>query len=270
MTTATAGPAVRPPATLRDPSASRGRVRGVVALLGPAFVAAVAYVDPGNFATNIGAGSAYGYRLIWVIVVANGAAMLIQTLSAKVGVATGRDLASVCRTEFPRPVVLVLWAQAELVAMATDLAEVMAGLLRRQLPLLLRRAITIAPALLVLGLGADPTRTLVLSQVLLSLGIPFALVPLVLVTRRRALMGELVNRRCTTGAAALVAVGIVAINGWLSRPSAEPGGDRAACRGRRCRRPPIRCRTHVRPTVRRHSARARRRPWADPVRHRCC
>src|SRR5919197_7390 len=101
----------------------RGRIRGVVALLGPAFVAAVAYIDPGNFATNFSAGARYGYMLLWVIVLANLMAMLVQYLSAKTGVATGRDLPELCRAHFARPVSAGLWVQAELVAMATDLAE---------------------------------------------------------------------------------------------------------------------------------------------------
>ena len=83
---------------------SRGRLRGVLALLGPAFVASVAYVDPGNFATNFAAGARFGYALAWVIVVANLMAMLVQYLSAKVGVATGRDLPELCRAHLPRPV----------------------------------------------------------------------------------------------------------------------------------------------------------------------
>ena len=96
-------------------------------LLGPAFVAAIAYVDPGNFATNFAAGSGYGYLLLWVIVAANVMAMLIQSLSAKLGLATGRNLPEVCRDTFPRPVSVGLWAQAEIVAIATDLAEVIGG-----------------------------------------------------------------------------------------------------------------------------------------------
>src|SRR3569833_1061596 len=102
---------------------ARGRLRGSVALLGPAFVAAVAYVDPGNFATNFTAGSRFGYTLVWVIVVANLSAMLVQYLSAKAGVATGQDLPELCREHLPRPVSWGLWVQAELIAMATDLAE---------------------------------------------------------------------------------------------------------------------------------------------------
>src|ERR1700757_1023022 len=91
--------------------------------LGPAFVACVAYIDPGNFATNIAGGSKFGYTLVWVIVASNLMAMLIQTLSAKLGIATGRNLAEVCRERFPRRVVIGLWLQAEAIAMATDLAE---------------------------------------------------------------------------------------------------------------------------------------------------
>jgi manganese transport protein len=102
---------------------SRARLPGALALLGPAFVAAVAYIDPGNFATNITAGAGYGYSLAWVVVAANLMAMLVQYLSAKVGVATGKDLAELCRAHLPRPVTYGLWVQAELVAMATDMAE---------------------------------------------------------------------------------------------------------------------------------------------------
>ena len=396
---------------------SRGRVRGSLPLLGPAFVAAIAYVDPGNFATNFSAGASYGYLLVWVIVVANLMAMLIQSLSGKLGLATGRNLPELCRAHLPRPVTYALWGQAELVSMATDLAEivggaialnlllgvpllvgglvtagvafallalqrrghrpfelviggllcvillgfvftlvrsgadvprlaagfvpsfegsdslllatgilgatvmphviylhsaltqdripaenddevrqllrhqrldvvlamgmaglvnlamlvlaarlfsgqeqavdtlegahaalgeragplvafafalallasgfassgvgtyagqvVMQGFLERRIPLLVRRAVTMSPALVVLGLGVDPTRALVLSQVVLSFGIPFALVPLVLLTRRADVMGRLVNRTSTTVLAAAVATVVVALNAFL-------------------------------------------------------
>jgi len=390
----------------------QARVSGPWPLLGPAFVTAIAYVDPGNFATNISAGSTYGYLLVWVILVSNVMAMLIQYLSAKAGIATGQSLPEMCREHWPRPVVRGLWVQAEGVAIATDLAEVvggalalkllfdlpllvggtitavvafallglhgrnqrpfeaaitglllvilvgflydlvrgglqplalaagvvpqfdgadsivlaagmlgatvmphaiylhgsltshryvadteeerrsllssqrtdvvvamtvaglmnltllviaasslsgqgietieeahaglgvalgstaallfalsllasgfaassvgtlsgqiiMEGFLRRRIPLTLRRLITLAPALGVLAIGVDPTRALVLSQVVLSFGIPFALVPLVLFTRRSDVMGSLVNRRLTTVAATVVAAVIIALN----------------------------------------------------------
>ncbi len=98
-------------------------MRSTAALLGPAFIASIAYVDPGNFATNIAGGAQYGYLLLWVILAANLMAMLIQNLTAKIGIATGRNLAEICREEYPTPVRWGLWIQAELVAMATDLAE---------------------------------------------------------------------------------------------------------------------------------------------------
>jgi manganese transport protein len=104
-----------------------GRWARTLPFLGPAFVAAVAYVDPGNFATNFSSGASFGYRLLWVIVAANLMAMLIQSLTAKLGVATGQDLATLCRQNFPHPVVLGLWAQAEGVAIATDIAEIVGG-----------------------------------------------------------------------------------------------------------------------------------------------
>jgi manganese transport protein len=403
------------------------RLLGRLLLLGPAFVAAIAYVDPGNFATNFSAGSSHGYLLLWVIVAANLMAMLIQSLSAKLGLATGRNLCEVSRQEFRRPVVWGLWVQAELVAMATDLAEVIGGAialnllfglpllqggiatglvafvllalhtrgyrrfelaigglfavilvgflvnltrvdvdvpsaayglipafdgtdsvllatgilgatvmphviylhsaltqdrtrgsgatarqrlryqrydvviamglagfvnismlvvaaalfhgtstagtvtlasvhsslaavdrtaalafalallasglassgvgtlagqvvlqgyLRRRVPLLLRRALTLAPAATILAIDIDPTQALVLSQVVLSFGIPFALVPLVLLTRRRDLMGELVNRPITTAIASLVAIVIIGLNGVLlgQLTTGGPGG----------------------------------------------
>jgi manganese transport protein len=413
-----AGPSVEAAANALRTLRSRGKFRGVVAMLGPAFVAAVAYVDPGNFATNFTAGASFGYSLVWVIIVANLMAMLVQYLSAKVGVATGRDLPELCRDHMPRAVSLGLWAQAELVAMATDLAEfvgaaiglnllfglpllpaglitavvafgilaleqrgyrrfelaiaallglvllgfaydlvavrvspsaiasgllpglsgsgalllvagiigatvmphvvylhsaltksrvscsddserrqllrfqridvfialgaaglinlamlcvaaslfsrtgmpavgsieaahaglarmvgggaalafaiallasglssssvgtyagqvVMQGFVGRRIPLYLRRGLTMLPALVVLAVGLPPTGSLVISQVVLSFGIPFALIPLVLLTRRSDIMGPLVNRPVTTAAAWCVAGLIVALNVYL-------------------------------------------------------
>jgi manganese transport protein len=100
-----------------------GRIRALLAMLGPAFVAAVAYVDPGNFATNIQGGAKYGYQLMWVVLVANLIAMLVQYLSAKLGIVSGRSLPEVCREVFPRWSTWALWIQAEVMAMATDVAE---------------------------------------------------------------------------------------------------------------------------------------------------
>lgn len=107
-------------------AALEGRRRGLFAVLpfaGPAFVASVAYIDPGNFATNIQGGSQYGYRLLWAIVLANLTAMLLQALSAKLGIATGRNLAELCGAHFPPFMAYPMWIASEIGAMATDLAE---------------------------------------------------------------------------------------------------------------------------------------------------
>ncbi|WP_224055052.1 Nramp family divalent metal transporter [Celerinatantimonas diazotrophica] len=101
----------------------KGGRTGWMVLFGPALIAAVAYVDPGNFATNIEAGSRYGYALLWVVLMSNVMAMLIQAMSARLGLATGKNLAEVIRERFPKPVVWFYWVQAEIVAIATDLAE---------------------------------------------------------------------------------------------------------------------------------------------------
>jgi manganese transport protein len=398
-----------------------GKSRGiwrVLPFLGPAFIACVAYIDPGNFATNIQGGSAFGYQLLWVIVASNLIAVLIQTLSAKLGIATGMNLPEVCAKHLPRRANLGLWLMAELAAMATDLAEfigaalgfnlllhiplfwaglltgvvtflllgmrrygfrpleatiivlvgviaasylievllarpdagqiafhavtpllngdsallavgilgatvmphvvylhsaltqrrivtktdqearrvfrfeqldiwmamglaglvngamlimaasvffghgftgvatlqdayqtlipllgpaagvifalallasglssstvgtmagqvIMQGFTGWRIPNWLRRLITMLPALIVLGIGLDPTATLVISQVVLSFALPFAIVPLLLFTRRRDIMGALVNHRLTTALGALVTLVIIALNLFL-------------------------------------------------------
>ena len=140
-------------ATARAAHASlRGERKGLRALwpfLGPAFVAAVAYVDPGNFATNISGGAQFGYVLLWVILCSNLMAMLIQSMSAKLRIATGKNLPEVCRARFPRPVTLGLWVQAEIIAMATDLAEFIGA----ALALNLLFGIPLFPAGLLTGVG---------------------------------------------------------------------------------------------------------------------
>jgi manganese transport protein len=400
----------------------RSKKRGLARLLpflGPAFIASVAYVDPGNFATNIQGGAQFGYTLLWVVIASNLMAMFIQTLSAKLGIATGLNLAEHCRADFPRPVVWGMWVLMEIVAIATDLAEflgaalgfnlllgiplwvagmltavitflilglehygfrpleavistlvgviavsylvetvldrpdwgqvlfhavvpqfsggesvllatgilgatvmphviflhssltqgrivvrdpvqlrrlfrfevvdvvialglaglinaamlmmaaatffrhglhdvgtieeahrtlepllgsaaswvfaisllasglsstsvgtmsgqiIMQGFLHHRIPIWIRRLVTMVPSLIVILIGLDPTRTLVISQVVLSFGLPFAIVPLILFTRRRDLMGVLVNRRLTTTLSITVAALIVALNMYL-------------------------------------------------------
>jgi manganese transport protein len=389
----------------------RARLLRLTGLYGPAFVVSVAYIDPGNFATNMSGGARYGNLLLWVIAAANLMAMFIQALSAKLGIVTGRNLPQLCRDRLPRPMTRLLWVQGELVAIATDLAEfiggalalnllfgipllpgatitavvsfallglapqgrhrfeavitgmlavvlagfayqvlrsgsltgavdglvprlagadslllaagiigatvmphviylhsaltqnqgvvndrrtavqasridiaialgiagvvnmamltvaaatfhggdpgslqaihagigtalgpaaaiafalallasglasssvgtyagqvIMEGFLRRRIPLLLRRLITIVPAMAVLAVGIDPTDALILSQVALSFGIPFALIPLIAFTANRELMGSLVNHRCTTALGVMAVTMIIVLNGFL-------------------------------------------------------
>jgi manganese transport protein len=139
-----------------DGSSSRGFIRRLLPFLGPAFIASIAYVDPGNFATNIQAGSTFGYTLIWVIFASNLMAMLIQTLSAKLGIVTGHNLAELCRMRLQKPVVMVMWVLMELVAMATDLAEFLGAALGFNLlfgfPLIVGGLLTALATYLILGL----------------------------------------------------------------------------------------------------------------------
>jgi manganese transport protein len=140
----------------------RRRVARVSPWFGPAFVAAIAYTDPGNFATNFTGGARFGYQLVWVIVVANLTAMLIQSLSAKLGLVTGQDLPQLCRRHFAGRVSRGLWAQAELVAMATDLAEIIGGALALYMlfgvPLPVGGLITCVVAFALLALQRRETR----------------------------------------------------------------------------------------------------------------
>ncbi len=117
----------RTDAAMREVLAGRPRPFAPLLFVGPAVIASIAYMDPGNFATNIQAGARYGYALLWVVVTANVIAMLFQALSAKLGIVTGRNLAELCRDAFPTPMVWAMWAVSELAAMATDLAEFLGG-----------------------------------------------------------------------------------------------------------------------------------------------
>jgi manganese transport protein len=148
---------------LTGASSRRGLAR-LWPFLGPAFIASIAYVDPGNFATNIEGGAKFGYTLLWVIVAANLMAMLIQTLAAKLGIATGRNLAELCRVHFPRPLVWVMWVVMELVAMATDLAEFLGGALGFHLlfgmPLWVAGLLTAVVTFLILALQSRGFRPL--------------------------------------------------------------------------------------------------------------
>src|SRR5271155_3527421 len=131
---------------IRDVFDGRPRRFSAMLFVGPAVIASIAYMDPGNFATNIQAGARYGYALLWVVVMANVIAMLFQALSAKLGIVTGRNLAEMCREHFSVPVVLAMWVASEVAAMATDLAEFLGGAiglaLLFHLPLLVGMAVT--------------------------------------------------------------------------------------------------------------------------------
>jgi manganese transport protein len=140
---------------LSGASEKRGLAR-LLPFLGPAFIASVAYIDPGNVATNIQGGAQFGYTLLWVIIASNLMAMLIQALSAKLGIATGMNLAEQCRYHFPHPVVFGMWVLMELVAMATDLAEFLGAALGLNLlfhiPLLPAAILTAVATFVILGL----------------------------------------------------------------------------------------------------------------------
>jgi len=145
----------------------RGETKGlkrILPFLGPAFIAAVAYIDPGNFATNIAAGSKYGYLLLWVIALSNIMAILIQTLSAKLGIATGQNLPEVAGNQYSKPVNIILWLQSELVVMATDLAEFTGAALGFYLifhvPMLISAVIVAILSFLILMLQARGVRKL--------------------------------------------------------------------------------------------------------------
>ncbi len=177
-TTATAPSKMGDAATLETAAevlsgrSKKSRLARLMPFLGPAFIASVAYVDPGNFATNIQGGAQYGYLLLWVIVLSNLMAMLIQSLSAKLGIATGNNLAEHCRINFSRPVAIFMWVLMELVAMATDLAEFLGAALGFNLlfgiPLWLAGILTAIATFLILGLeryGFRPLEAVITAMV---------------------------------------------------------------------------------------------------------
>src|SRR3954469_23750024 len=213
MTTTRAEEAPRLPGAGERVLQRQGPVR-LLPFLGPAFIACVAYVDPGNFATNIAGGSKFGFTLVWVIVASNLMAMLIQTLSAKLGIATGHNLAEVCRDQFSRRVSFGLWVQAEVVAMATDLAEVLGAALGLSLlfgiPLGWGAVIAVAAAFLILALQATGFRRLeaVIAVFVGVIVIAFSL-ELFRVTPDPSLMADHLFSPAFSSGALLIAVGIV-------------------------------------------------------------
>jgi manganese transport protein len=176
----TADGTAAPPADTRTPwerQLARGRIRVALSMLGPAFVAAVAYVDPGNFATNLQGGARFGYELLWVVLAANLMAMLVQYLSAKLGIATDHTLPELCREHFPRWTSWGLWVQAEVMAMSTDVAEFLGAAIGLNLlfgvPLLVAGLITGVIAFAILELQRHGYRRFELAIAAL-LGVVFA------------------------------------------------------------------------------------------------
>ena len=198
--------------------ALEGRRRGAALLLplaGPAVVVSVAYMDPGNFATNIQAGARYGYALLWVVLFANVVAMLFQGLSAKLGIVTGSNLAELCRENLPAPVVWAMWGVSEIAAMATDLAEFLGGAvglaLLFHIPLAAGMAITaiVTYALLLLeGAGFRPLE-LVIGALVGIIGLCYLLELFIAPIEWPGVVRHLVRPRLPDAPAATIAVGIV-------------------------------------------------------------
>jgi manganese transport protein len=206
----------RTTAAVREVLAGRsGGWRAMLALSGPAVVASVAYIDPGNFATNIQAGAAYGYALLWVVLAANLTAMLFQAMSAKIGIVTGRNLAELCRDTFPRPVVWAMWVASEIAAMATDLAEFLGaavGLsLLFHLPLLGGMAVTgaVTYALLLLDRGGFRPLELVIGGLVMAVGLCYLLELFIVPPNWAGVLAGSVIPRLPDSAAVTLAAGIV-------------------------------------------------------------
>ena len=198
-----------------DQLLARGRIRAALAMLGPAFVASAAYVDPGNFATNIQAGARYGYALLWVVLLANMIAMLFQALSAKLGIVTGRNLAEMCHDQFPKPVALAMWVVSEIAAMATDLAEFLGGAIGLSLllglPLLVGMVVT---AVIVYGIlmldrfGFRPVE-LIIGYLVAVIGVCYLVEIVIAPVDWHAAGLGLVMPQLPDSAALLLAVGII-------------------------------------------------------------
>ncbi len=199
-------------------AALTGRRRGLWSLLpflGPAFIASVAYMDPGNFATNIQAGARYGYDLLWVVLLANLIAMLFQALSAKLGIVTGKNLAELCREQFARPVAIAMWIVSEIAAMATDLAEFLGGAiglsLLTGLPLLYGMAVTAAIVYAILTFdrfGFRPVEV-VISSLVGVIGACYLVEMFIAPVDWRAAAQGVVLPRLSDAEALLLAVGII-------------------------------------------------------------
>ena len=192
-----------------------GRASTALLFAGPAVVASIAYMDPGNFATNVQAGAAYGYSLLWVVLVANVVAMLFQALSAKLGVITGRNLAEHCREQFPAPVVLAMWGVSELAAMATDLAEFIGGAIGFSLlfhvPLMAGMVVVaaITYAILMLDRGGFRPMELAIGALVMVIGLCYVAEMFIAPVDWRAAAWGSVTPRLVDAQALTIAVGVI-------------------------------------------------------------
>jgi manganese transport protein len=196
-------------------SGRRHDLKGYFAFFGPAVIASIAYMDPGNFATNIQAGAKYGYELLWVVLAANMIAMLFQALSARLGIVTGRNLAEMCRDHFSRPVVWAMWVGSEVAAMATDLAEFLGGAIGLSLlfdmPLLAGMGVTAAitwAILMVQGYGFRPLE-LIITALVGMIGLCYLVEIVIAPVNWGATAHGLLVPRLADDGALLLAVGII-------------------------------------------------------------
>ena len=201
---------------IRDVLDGRAVGRGRFLLFtGPAVMASIAYMDPGNFATNIQAGAKYGYRLLWVVLAANLVAMLFQALSAKLGIVTGKNLAELCRAEFRKPVRLAMWAVSELAAMATDLAEFLGGAIGLSLltgmPLFAGMVVTavVTYAILLLERGGFRWMEIVIGTMVATIGLCYAIELFVAPVAWADAARGLTTPRIPDAEALTIAVGII-------------------------------------------------------------
>ncbi len=195
-----------------------GRRRGwkaALPLAGPAFVASVAYMDPGNFATNIQAGASFGYSLLWVVLAANLIAMLFQAMSAKIGIVTGQTLPELCRAHFPQPIVWAMWIVSEIAAMATDLAEFLGGAIGLSLllgmPLMAGMVVTalITYGILVFEKAGFRPLELVITALVGTIGLCYLIELFIAKPDWSQAAFHLVTPQLPNAAAAMLAVGIV-------------------------------------------------------------
>jgi len=200
----------------REALAGRRRgIRGFLPFAGPAVIASIAYMDPGNFATNIQAGARHGYTLLWVVVVANLIAMLFQALSARIGIVTGQSLAQLCRAHFRRPVVIGMWIVSEIAAMATDLAETLGAAIGLSLlfglPLLVSLLITAGITLALLTLQSRGFRPLelVIAGFVATIGLAYLIELIIAPPDWGAVAYHAVMPQLAGGDSAMLAVGII-------------------------------------------------------------